>query len=110
MIGEALAFTATHRRNRAVGVVVSKSLTKIIAEIIFRQITVQVLFGTVLVDALHSALEDRKIAFNRIRRHVAARIFLRRMIYGFVRRKLLADAEIQFAFIGLQPRLTIDVV
>ncbi len=37
-----------------------------IAEIELGQIAVQVLFGTVLLDARHAALEDRVVAFHRV--------------------------------------------
>ena len=91
MIGEALALTASYRCDSAVGVIEPKRGTIIVAEIKFRQITVQMLLGTVLIHAAHAAFENREIAFDCIGRHVAARIFLRGVIDGFVRGKLLAD-------------------
>ena len=44
-----------------------------IAEIEFGQVAVQVLLAAVLIDALHAALEDREVTFDRVRGDFAAR-------------------------------------
>lgn len=116
MIGEALALTALDRRNGAIRVIVPKRGTVVIAEVKFRQIAMQMLLGTVLVYAAHSALKDRKIAFNRVGRdggcndeglsigalfvgHLVpiASVFLRSMVDGLMSRKLLADPMVELA-------------
>lgn len=51
-------------------------------EIVFGQITVQMVLAAMLVDALHPALEDRKEAFNGVRRRFAANVFLFAVIDG----------------------------
>ena len=56
----------------------------IVAEIKLRQIAVQVLLAAVLVDAAHSTLEHREVAFDRIGRDVAAHVFFGRVLDGFV--------------------------
>jgi hypothetical protein len=43
-----------------------------------------VLLAAVLIDALHAALEDREIAFNRVSGHVAAHVFVVLVLDGFV--------------------------
>ena len=54
-IREALAFTTLHGKHRTFTI---RDLASVIAELKFCQITVKVLFGAVLIDALHSAFED----------------------------------------------------
>ena len=39
----------------------------------------KVLFGTVLIDAFHAALEDREIAFNRVGAGAPPTVFLATM-------------------------------
>jgi hypothetical protein len=41
-------------------------------------VAVQVLFAAVLIDTFHAALEDRKVAFNRVRLHLAGNVFASR--------------------------------
>jgi hypothetical protein len=54
----------------------------------------------VLVNTTHPALEDTEIAFNGIGRHIAARIFLARVIDGLMRPDHRANELIEFAFVG----------
>ena len=72
MVGQALAFTAPDRLDRSLRI---GDLAGVVAEIKFRQITVQVLFSAVLIDALHSSFEDRKEALDRVGMHVATNVF-----------------------------------
>lgn len=65
-ICEALAFHAPDRGEGAVNITIAKPDAVIVAEIKFGQITMQVLFFTVLIDAFHAALEDRERALNRV--------------------------------------------
>jgi pimeloyl-ACP methyl ester carboxylesterase len=44
-----------------------------------------------LIDALHAALEDRKVAFDRIRSDVATHVLFRRVIDRFVAGKFIAE-------------------
>ena len=68
----------------AVKIVEAKRGAGVVAEIKFREIAVQVLFVTVLINALHSALEDGEIAFNGIGGHIAAHVFVGCMLDRFV--------------------------
>ena len=79
MIGEALALTTSYCRNGAVFVIVPKRGTVIIAEVKFREITVQMLLATMLVDAAHPAFEDREAAFDRNGVNVVAHVFAARV-------------------------------
>jgi hypothetical protein len=74
MVGEALARHALNGGDSAVNVAASESDAVIVPEIKFREITVQVLFLAVLVDALHAAFEDRREAFNRVGMSNAAHV------------------------------------
>jgi hypothetical protein len=65
-VGQALALDASRSDLSAHQIIVPKFDAVAVAEIEFRQIAVQVLFLAVLVDALHSALEDRIVAFDRV--------------------------------------------
>lgn len=51
----------------------------------------QVLLATVLIDALHAALENREEAFNRIRVDRAASLLPCGAVHRFVRSELFAS-------------------
>src|ERR1700735_668047 len=72
-----------------------------VAEIKLREITVQMLFGAMLVDALHAALEDRIVALNRVRADVSPSIFISTMVDRIVAQKVSADLLIPAALIGV---------
>ena len=55
-----------------------------IAEIELAQIALQMLFAAMLIRSDHSALEDRKDAFNGVCGSRVAHVFLAAMIDGFV--------------------------
>jgi hypothetical protein len=74
-VHQALAFHAFHGGDGAVNVAAPESGPVIISEVKLGQITVQVLFLAMLIDALHAAFEDRERTFNRIRVDVAASVF-----------------------------------
>src|SRR6185312_6328024 len=52
------------------------------------------LIAAMLVDALHATFEDAEIAFNGIGRHIAARIFLLRVVDAFMAGKLQPKARV----------------
>jgi hypothetical protein len=58
MIAEALALTASYCRNGAVSVIVPKRGTIVVAEIEFRQITMQMLLVAMLVHTAHATFEN----------------------------------------------------
>ena len=84
MIGQALARDALDRNFRAVGIAVAEPDAVIVAEIIFRQVAMQMLLFAVLIDALHAAFEDREETFRRIGVNIAASVFLRGVLDRFV--------------------------
>jgi hypothetical protein len=49
----------------------------------------------VLINALHAALEDGEIAFNRVRGDGPANIFLEGVVDRFVARKILVEAALR---------------
>lgn len=76
MIGEALA-SCTLQRDESAGAVIDADRDTIrVAEIEFGQIAVQMVFGAMLVNALHAALEDRIVAFHGVCVDGAANIFV----------------------------------
>jgi hypothetical protein len=63
-IRETLAIGVLHCKRGTFPVIETKPDPVIVAEIELRQVAVQVLLGAVLIDASHTALEDREIAFR----------------------------------------------
>jgi hypothetical protein len=101
MIGEALAFTAANRSNRPISVIVAESGAVVVTEVVFRKVSVQMFFLTMLINAAHSALEDRKEPFNRIGVNVVAHIFAMRVRDLFMRGEFLPNADVEAAFVGV---------
>ena len=71
LIGKPLALCAFDRGFGAVHVVNTERDPIVVTEIKFREITVQVVLATMLIDALHTALEHAVEAFNSVRMDVA---------------------------------------
>ena len=65
-ICEAFADNAFDRIFGALYVVNSTTNAIVIPKVEFSQVAVQVLFAAMLIDALHSALENRVVAFDRV--------------------------------------------
>ena len=63
-----------------------------------------------LIGAAHTALEDREVALDRVRGHVATGILFAAVNDGFMRAELFADALIEIAFVGMQAALALDVL
>ena len=66
LISQPLADDAFERAISALSVVDAEFDTVRISEIELREIAVKMLFAAVLIDALHAALEDRIVAFDRV--------------------------------------------
>ena len=73
-IGQALTNDAAHHLGSALFVVDATGNAIVIPEIELRKVAVQVLLITVLVDALHATLKDRKIAFQGVGVGIAANV------------------------------------
>ena len=69
-----------------------------ISEIKFGKVAVA--FATVLIYALHAALEDAVIAFNGIRVDIAAHIFIGLVANALMTRKVSAKRELVATFVG----------
>ena len=78
MVCQPLAFALFDRKDGTLSV---RHSPGVIAEIKFGQIAVQVLFGAVLIDALHAAFEDAEIALDGVRMDLATGIFLAGVVH-----------------------------
>jgi hypothetical protein len=77
-------------RNRTVTIIATQGFPIVIPELIFRQIAMQMLFTTMLIDALHATLENAEIALNRVavdRWHFIIDILTGAVVSRAVRRK-----------------------
>lgn len=63
-VRETLAARLLDGNGRTIRIVEAKLDPVIVAEVVFRQIPVQVLLAAMLVDAAHTALEDAEKAFR----------------------------------------------
>jgi hypothetical protein len=70
----------------------------------------QVLFLAVLIDALHAALKDRILAFNRVRGDIAASIFLPAMIDRAMLGIFAANFLIVAGFVRMKAAFAADVL
>src|SRR5690606_16137101 len=93
-ISEALSDHASNGHFGAVGIIYAKGDAVAVAEIELGKVAVQVLLGDVLVDALHAALEDRIVAFDRVGVDAATRPFIVAVIHGLMRGEQRADATL----------------
>src|SRR5579863_1555426 len=75
----------------------------------------QMLLGTVLIDALHPALEDAVEAFNRVdadrlaRPAIRVSPFVARVVNSVMMRKLVAELAVLYCFVRHHMRLFGDV-
>jgi hypothetical protein len=99
---QALAFHPFHSGDGPINVAASESDAVIIPEIELGQITMQVFFLAVLIDAIHAAFENRERALDGVRVNVAANVFLDRVLDRFVGGEVSIRAGIEAAFIGMQ--------
>ena len=83
-IGQALPDNTLHYAISAGDVIHAQRDAVVVAEIELRKIAVKVLFCTMLIGALHAALENREHAFDGIGVNVAANVFLRHPVMGAV--------------------------
>ena len=110
LVGQPFASRALNRAISAFGILDAEGGSVAIAEIEFRQISVQVVFGNVKITAGDSTLEDRKEAFDGVGVRLGAIVELARpffltVIHGIVSGKLTTDAAIGAEFVSHQPAL-----
>src|SRR5258708_16404098 len=70
MIGKALAVCRADRSDAPFLIRPAESDAAIVTEVELRDVTVQMLLGAMLIDAVHSTLEDGEVAFRRVRVNV----------------------------------------
>jgi hypothetical protein len=108
-IREPLPFDSVECPNRPLLVVNAKRNARVVPEIELRQIPVQMLFGAMLVDAMHAALKDAEHAFDGVRVGIAAHVFVGTVVDRLVVRELGTDLRIEAAFVGIENRLAMHV-
>jgi hypothetical protein len=101
-IGEALSARTLDCPAGALGIVNPELDAIRIAEVELGEVAVKVPLGAVLIDAGHSALEDREIAFNGVGVSIAAHPFLAPVIDGFVTSEAPADRAVRVRLIGAE--------
>lgn len=109
-IGEALAFDLFEDVARALLVVDAEADAVVVAEIEFRDVAVRMVLAAVLIDALHSALEDREVASDRVGVDIAAHILVLAVLDRIMGRILGADLPVEAAFVGHEAAFAADVL
>ena len=99
-IAQSLANDTLQRHFCASAITESQPCAQIIPEIEFCKVAVQVLLRTVLVHALHAALENAEIALNRVAVDVATHILALTMAGEFMAGKVLVKFAVLPGFIG----------
>ena len=103
-IGQTLSNDSLDGDLGALDIVDPKANAVRIAEIKLVQISVQVFFLAMLIDALHAAFEDRIIALDGVGRNefgpFPADVFIYRMIHGVMAGERLADLPVRVTLIG----------
>ena len=110
LIGEPLADDTPKHTVGASLVIDAVGNALIIPEIELREIAVKMFLSTVLIDALHSALEDRKVALDGVGVNVATPVFTAIMADHAVFGEILANRIVLACFISHQPRFTGEVL
>lgn len=111
-IGQPLALDALKRGNRPRCIAVAIRHAVVIPELKFGQIAMQVRLATVLIDALHAALEDAERALNRVRvddRVFPADIVALGMCRGAMAGKVQVHVAIVARIVGQQVCFRCDV-
>ena len=108
-IGETLAADALKRSGSTVGVVEAERLARVPAEVELSRVALKVLLADAVEGAIEPALEDRKAGLDRVGRHVAARVFLDRVVHDFMRREVRAKLLVHAGLIGHQASLLGDL-
>jgi hypothetical protein len=114
-VNQPLSHNACQREFGARNVIEAGLDSMRIAEIELGKVAVKVFFAAMLVDAFHTALENRVIAFDGVRiylptrRAVRVSIFLAGVIHYAVRGKLFADALVSASLVGHQMAFAVNV-
>ena len=87
-----------------------KSRTIAVPEIILCQISVQVIFAAMLIDALHAALEDAEIAFDGVGVDFATPVFTPIVVNNAMLGKFATKQGVVGGFIGHQASFAIEIL
>lgn len=109
LVGEALADNALERLVGAHGIVNAQRNTSIVAEIKLLQVAVEVTLATVLVNALHAALKDREVAFDRVRGGGATDVFLGLVAHNLMAHELGTHRLVDVRLVGVQRGRTVGI-
>lgn len=83
----------------------AKGGTVVMSELKLGQVARQVLFGAVLIDTAHTALEDREIAFDGVGVRLAANKLAGRVLHRVMAGEVLGHLAVEPAFVGVQRSL-----
>jgi len=109
-IGKPLTDDALHGPCGSLNVIYAEPDAIAIAEIKFCEIAVQMLLAAVLIDTLHTALENRIVALNGIGMYVAADVFFLRVIHSAMLGKFRADSAVMPCGVGHKAAFPRDVL
>lgn len=109
VVGEALADHTAKDQVCALSVLDTSCRAVGVAEVIFRQIAVQVLLAAMLVDAPHPALEDAEVAFDGVGVDGAAHVLARAVVHALMVGNVERDEAIDGAFVGHDASFAADV-
>ena len=111
LIGEPLADEARKDTVGPLPVIATERHAVAVAEIKLCEIAVKVLFRAPLINALHAALEDAEIAFNRVRVDAATPVFAERVIDRSVAQEIVVKALLVIVprFVRKNVSLAVDI-
>jgi hypothetical protein len=110
LIGQPLALRALDCAVSAFSVVNAKGDAVRIAKVEFVQVSLQVVFPAVLIDARHATFEDTKKSLDRVCRHVATGIFAFGMIDALMLSEFLAGLFVVLCLVGMQATIKNNIV
>lgn len=109
-IRQALPMDLLYKCHGALLIVHAKGLAIVVAEVKLVHVALQMLLAHALVNARKAALEDREVAFDRVRRDVAANVLIAAMRHGLMRRKLAVELAIRAELVRMDLGLTVHVL
>jgi hypothetical protein len=108
-ISEALAPCALHGVSGTLSVIYAKRNPVVVPKVELAQISLQMGFGDVLIDAIDAPLEDAEISLNGIGMNVATDVLAFGVVDGAVRSKVVADEGVNVRLIGHQVGFKRDI-
>src|SRR5882672_6620867 len=99
-ISQPLAIRRLNRLNDALPI---RQIAAVVAELELGQVAVQVLLADRVINPVDPALHDGEVAFHRVGGHVTARVFLSRMVDGFMVTELAIKPDVASMFVRHDP-------